>query len=117
MSKARALMYIDTVQNFMVPRIARVLFPSTGITNTFATEGNVSVYPNPAADILNVRVEGLNGAAYAIEMLDATGRVVRNEQNLTAQSYVVNRNELSNGVYYVKVTSGLNRKVAKVVLY
>ena len=50
-------------------------------------------------------------------MLDATGRVVRNEQNLTAQSYVVNRNELSNGVYYVKVTSGLNRKVAKVVLY
>jgi hypothetical protein len=117
MSKARALMYIDTVQNFMAPRIARVLFPSTGITNTFATEGNVSVYPNPAADILNVRVEGLNGAAYAIEMLDATGRVVRNEQNLTAQSYVVNRNELSNGVYYVKVTSGLNRKVAKVVLY
>ncbi len=117
MSKARALLYIDTIQNFMVPRIARVLFPSTGITNTFATEGNVSVYPNPAADILNVRVEGLNGAAYAIEMLDATGRIVRNEQNLTGQSYVVNRNELSNGVYYVKVTSGLNRKVAKVVLY
>ncbi len=117
MSKARALLYIDTIQNYLTPRIARVLFPSTGITNTFATEGNVSVYPNPAADILNVRVEGLNGAAYEIEMLDATGRVVRTEQNLTAQSYVVNRNELANGVYYVKVTSGLNRKVAKVVLY
>ncbi len=117
MSKARALLYIDTVQNYFAPRIARVLFPAVGVNNVLAEEGNVKVYPNPASDIVNIRVEGLNGAAYGIELLDAMGRVVSKDLNLTSESYVINRNGLTNGVYYVKVTSGLNRKVVKVVLY
>lgn len=117
MSKSRALLFIDTLQNYFAPRISLVLGLSTGIENPLASAGAVKVFPNPSTDIVNISVSGLNDAAFAIEVFDAMGRVVLKEKNIQNNVYSFNSQSMTKGIYYVKVSSGAHSKVEKVVLY
>lgn len=69
--------------------------------------GNVSmsVYPNPASDMLTVSAEGLN----KVEVLDITGRVVA-----TSTTNTVDLKSLSNGSYIVRVVTNEGTAIERV---
>lgn len=86
MSKTKALAYIDTMQNYLAPRIMCALdLPgnvcTVGINNTIALK-NVSVYPNPSASgnfTLNIATDNFaTNNKYIYSVADITGRVVAN---------------------------------------
>jgi Secretion system C-terminal sorting domain len=118
MSKSRALLYIDTLQNFFAPRINRVLTASSvGINSTLNSEDGVKIYPNPANDQVNVELKGLaSGDVYSLEILDATGRLISKEENIQSATKTINTSSLSAGMHYVRIVSGKDARVEKLVI-
>jgi len=84
-----------------------------GINNAF-TGNKLEAFPNPFHTDVNVTIPDDNNSI-AIVLCDITGKIVR-ECNPGATTLVINRNGLSNGIYYLKV-SGNRSYVSKLVVY
>ena len=79
-------------------------------TETFDTV-SLKLYPNPVLNILNVNVDSnLINQTYAI--IDSLGRVVLNG-NLDDVDININVEQLSKGIYYVKVSDNIANKFVK----
>ncbi len=73
---------------------------STGNENIVASKAEV--FPNPAQNTLNIRFA--NASAHTVELFDLTGRVVNTVLN-ARNSVVIQRGDLSNGIYIARITS------------
>ncbi|MFK7807896.1 MAG: M43 family zinc metalloprotease [Saprospiraceae bacterium] len=78
----------------------------------------VSIYPNPATDELTVEMNNLNGDRVVVDLLDVTGRIIQNVYNQQggqkSQRIVVERGDLSSGMYFLRIAEGekvLNKRV------
>lgn len=81
-------------------------------TNEKYSKDDFSVFPNPANDLITVKVNSINiGSTYIIT--DALGKIVASGK-LTAESSSINISELSAGIYLFKV-SEQNQHSFKVV--
>lgn len=61
-----------------------------------------TVFPNPAADFLDLKVENFNHENLSFQVVDINGRVLLN-QRITASQTRFSMNELAPAVYYVQV--------------
>ena len=84
----------------------------TGLKSNSAGIANLQVYPNPNSGVFTVELN--NGLTKNIEVLDVTGRIILANTSENDQ-ITVNINNLSNGIYYVKVKSDNAVEVLKVV--
>ena len=76
--------------------------------NTFGTS-NFSVYPNPTSNVWNF-VSAKGTAIDAIQIMDVLGKVVVNTKGTS-----VNASQLTNGVYFAKITSNNAVQTVKVI--
>ncbi len=93
--------------------------PSTlpsGVDEEVYANNNITVFPNPATDVVNVMVKDLKGNA-TIALFDATGRQVSSSA-LTANQTAISTNGLTNGLYLYRVTAsnGTMLKTGKVLV-
>jgi hypothetical protein len=84
----------------------------TGLGEVTTTANGVRIFPNPTKGEVNI--EFLNDASKTVEVLDLTGRLIQSN-NTSNKKMSVNLNNLSNGVYYVKIQSNNTIEVVKVV--
>lgn len=96
--------YIDTCMAYIAPRIAFSLAigPYTSIDNDLEEKAQLEVFPNPASEALYFRTAA-SSPIQSIEVLDATGRVLRRIDAVNAPAYTMDRDGLSTGLYFVKV--------------
>ncbi len=113
MSKAKALAYIDTVQNYVNPRIAFCLPLNTGLNENILNSQLVSVYPNPASNKVVVNVEGTK--ILSATMTDITGKTIRQINNVNQSQLTLDRNNLSDGIYLVEIRTAKGNVTKKVV--
>ena len=73
----------------------------------------VNIYPNPATDILNVRVS--NGEAKQINILNTLGKIVYSTNVITIGATQLPIKNLSAGTYFVEIISNENRVVEKFI--
>lgn len=111
MSKAKALAYIDTVMNYLNPRIVYCLGLSTGVNNVNGETSSLQVYPNPTKSHFTVR-STWSRPINTIEIVSVTGELVKKITNLNVHEYKINKSGLSNGMYFVKVDYG-NKTVSE----
>ncbi|MCH3924623.1 MAG: fibronectin type III domain-containing protein [Bacteroidales bacterium] len=97
-----------------------------GVEKTFTTvsgiagvENNsfvVSLYPNPTQGDATLNVEGLNENANII-ITDVQGRLVSNQAMKAGQkTLTINRNNLTSGVYYVRVVTSSATRTQKLII-
>lgn len=109
MSAAKAKTYIDTIQGFLIPRIVIALnlpgvetFPS-GVKEMANVSQYLTVYPNPANDVININLDTKAGLASGYKIVDITGRTLVNEKaqgnNISVQAMGINP-----GLYFVYLT-------------
>ncbi|MBK6484999.1 MAG: T9SS type A sorting domain-containing protein [Chitinophagaceae bacterium] len=82
-------------------------------------EMSLNVWPNPATDNLNITVSNGSDGSVKVQLLDVFGReIMLNELNGSRyeQTITWNMNDLSNGVYFVRVLNGDNRIEQKVMV-
>lgn len=62
----------------------------------------VTIYPNPATDWLRIDLETA-GSAYTAQLLDATGRLVQQEQFTLVGTHTMSLSGLAEGMYYCRI--------------
>ena len=72
-------------------------------------ETNVSVYPNPVADVLNI---SYNGEIRYVEVYDLVGRMVK---HISGDVNQISTNEMETGIYVVRVATENGVHVQKIV--
>lgn len=86
--------------------ISVIVSECTGISSGSLDDKNISVYPNPSSDKLNLVIGVRKDTPVKIEISDASGRrIVERQENFSATKNEVQLNveSLSKGIYFVKV--------------
>jgi hypothetical protein len=91
-----------------------LVFKNTGanVENNSNNISNISVYPNPANDLLNIDITNANFKNSEVVIYNISGTEVL-KTNLTSNSARLNIEALSAGVYFVRVINqnGFNKTV------
>ena len=73
--------------------------------NELTKNTDFNIYPNPANTYSTVELSAFTGKSVNIELYDALGRRIVNVENLKAEKYVLDRNNMPTGIYFIKVSS------------
>jgi para-nitrobenzyl esterase len=83
------------------PITTATLSPTTEID-----ESKVSIYPNPSFDVVTVDLsKNTEGGQFDVSVLDVTGRIVFREKNIQNNVVVLNKNQIGQGLFFVKIES------------
>lgn len=89
-----------TTTNYNGP--AQCMVPNLGAANFIMIEKNITIYPNPATDILQINLgnDGLENDVKSIEVYDAKGILVLKTHEFVS---TLDIKKLSTGTYFVKI--------------
>jgi len=76
---------------------------------------NVSLYPNPVSDVLNIYFASYRSQVIHMQIVDVTGKVIIAEM-LMAERSSINVGNLSKGIYFVTLQNGENSSVKKIIV-
>ena len=76
---------------------------------------DVTIYPNPATDI--VHVESIDVLLEEISILDLTGRVITTRYQLNTSRVQLDVNGLAKGAYWIRCLSGSDSRNKKFILH
>jgi hypothetical protein len=88
-----------------------ITFPTVGINDL--TNNSVSLYPNPANDVVNVVS---TNDIKTIEVLNYIGQTVYSNKNVNLKTLQLNVTGFTAGVYFVKVTTASGIKTTKITV-
>lgn len=109
MSPTKGRKYIDSIMQYLNPRIYYTL----GLTDVKdAINKDLKVFPNPATSFVRIK-SSVDKMILGVEIMDVTGRIVRKEDGLRTNEYVLERNGLASGMYLVKMTFADGEGVGK----
>lgn len=112
-SKTGTTMYFDQVQLSNVSDDQRMIAPEE------TSPGNWDLYPNPAKDIVTIRLQAAVSAEAYIELVDAMGRKVF-EQSSPVQKgmnqFGIHLPKLTPGLYYVKMKSEMGTTTKSILI-
>lgn len=74
----------------------------------------VSIYPNPSADWINVILPG-NSSTVSVVLRDLNGKVVLADEFL-ASTYEIDATDFENGIYFIELISGESKVMQKVLV-
>ena len=76
----------------------------------------VSIFPNPASEVVNIKFETPTDGAITLFLLNSTGNLLKTEQIQPATiNKDINLQDLPSGVYYLRLLKGKQVNVYKVV--
>ena len=88
----------------------------TAVEENFEEKVQVLIYPNPASDMINIRLSGDTDKEVLLFLLDEQGRLVLTDKIEPAVSEkTVNIESFAPGVYYLRMIKGKLINVYKVV--
>jgi hypothetical protein len=71
----------------------------TGINNT--NESNFSIFPNPFTNSTIIAFDNPNNCNYSLNIYSSTGKLVQKINNIQGNKFVINRNNLPAGIYFI----------------
>lgn len=88
--------------------------PSVGIEDVLFG-ASVNIFPNPATDVVNIEVNGLEEDLH-VTIMDITGRIVFEDVETNSSNYnnVISLGDFGTGIYLVRLTSGDKEATKKI---
>ena len=86
--------------------------------NDFNNDANITIYPNPTDDNVNIKLEGINGNV-SIKILDNVGRALDNFNTHVCSSGEIisySLDKFSKGIYFFVISDDKNTRVNKVIV-
>ncbi|HXH18683.1 MAG TPA: T9SS type A sorting domain-containing protein, partial [Chitinophagales bacterium] len=98
-------LYMDTtigvIRDFLYANIERKDL-NTFALNTSGTDGEIDVYPNPAADFMWVEVANLRVQKIQLSLTDILGREIMVSENNTGTKFLLRKSELGAGIFFLQ---------------
>ncbi|WP_452219734.1 M43 family zinc metalloprotease [Lacinutrix salivirga] len=70
--------------------------------------GNLSIYPNPTTDVLNISLANSNDLPDTYKVYNMLGQLVTQNSIKSAQDLTIDATSFSNGMYFIKITKDSN---------
>jgi hypothetical protein len=108
MGAEKARKYIDSMMVFIIPRACVALkLPCASLVSSTeellqSYNTKLSISPNPSSSYMTFESEAYN-PIQAIELFDLSGRSVLSVKNINRPQYIMDRGNLSTGMYIAKV--------------
>ncbi|MDI1235067.1 MAG: T9SS type A sorting domain-containing protein [bacterium] len=114
-ARPRALLYIDTIMNTFSPIAISVLNLNTNQPSNIKAIENIglSMYPNPAKDILNITATRAN--IESVSLIDITGKIILNNLINNNQGEL-NIAAISKGIYTVLIQTSTGSVFQKLII-
>ncbi len=100
MSETKCKTYLDTIQNYLQPRLVL----SLGLPNNIGLDeyeiAGLEAFPNPVQDNLNIRSEE---TISEVHIYDISGKMIKKLLSVDKNYLIVPRNNIENGIYFVKI--------------
>ena len=107
-------------ENRKVNNIGELTTVYTGITalsDVAFQKLNITVFPNPSADLIAIQINDLAEEDFQIELLDLSGKLVAATQiNKGSTIAYFDTEAIYSGTYFVKISNGKNSTSKKVVI-
>jgi hypothetical protein len=84
-------------------------FGSLG-TDSFETSKDIYIYPNPAKEIININIPSIYGLPTSYSVVDNLGKTIITKKVKNLEDLSLNTSLLSNGVYYITIAKGNEKK-------
>lgn len=91
----------------------------TGLSNINRMPEGISVYPNPAEDVVNIAVKELVNTNYNVTITDITGKVVFNNQlndMLNNNTATINVSNFNKGMYFIYLSNDKGTSTQKLIV-
>lgn len=88
---------------------------NTSVGQINALQAGLTLYPNPAANQLNVKFNMRNGVKYSMTINDMFGKTL-GKYDLTSGQSLIDVSTFANGMYIITLTDGTNIATQKVVI-
>ena len=75
----------------------------------------VVVYPNPAGEMINVKLEMINNQSYSLKMTNILSEIIF-ESDINIQHSTFNIQHLQSGVYFVTLTNQYGKSITKKII-
>ena len=98
------------------PYIAKIKTTSTGITTSHNSESSFLIYPNPANQFVNIKVQDKILSGSKLLITDIAGKVILQTQ-VSDRSIRVDLNQVSSGLYFVTAESHSGIVRQKIIKY
>ncbi|MGB1039186.1 MAG: T9SS type A sorting domain-containing protein, partial [Bacteroidia bacterium] len=82
---------------------------------SWASSSEVSVYPNPANDVIKVQVTKTRDIV-KVELMDAAGKIVETREARGDEPIEMRTSDISQGVYFIRVHTGSQVETKRVVI-
>ena len=76
---------------------------STGTSAYVPEVRELTVFPNPVTETATVRIDNPEGTAYRLVLLDLAGKVVRLQEGIKQDEFILYREGLEPGYYHLKL--------------
>ncbi|HET6991865.1 MAG TPA: T9SS type A sorting domain-containing protein, partial [Bacteroidia bacterium] len=96
-----------------------VLVDCTLGVNAASAENSVNVYPNPNDGVFGLNIQMNTGEKVIVEIYNETGQIVKGMEvtdNTSNYKTTINLSEFGRGIYLVRVTSGKEQLVKRVIV-
>ncbi|MGB4292449.1 MAG: T9SS type A sorting domain-containing protein [Bacteroidales bacterium] len=88
----------------------------TSIEENIEVPVTVTVYPNPTSELLNIKFEAPVDKLIQVQIMDGQGRIVINDRiEVSVIQKMINLEDLSPGVYFMRLVKGTLINVYKIV--
>jgi hypothetical protein len=83
----------------------------------FADDASITVFPNPAADLIAVQLPGLVDNDFTVQLIDVGGKLVEQKSIRTGQTIAYfDTQTLYRGIYFIRILGGDSEVTRKVVV-
>lgn len=102
----------DTVDAYKIVVVQSSLSVNKNITNQ-----NITISPNPFSDFLTINFEN-QAISNNIYLLNSYGKVIRNYNGIKTDKFTISRENISNGIYFIRIENENSIvKTYKVLIY
>ncbi len=125
-TSASAQLYYDSTititRNFLehftcgVPLNCNYTTAPLASVNELANDAGFTIYPNPMNSSATVDLTSFHGNSITIALYDALGRQVKNIVNLKADYFMLSRNDLQPGIYFINLEANGKAYSKKIIV-
>jgi len=88
----------------------------TAVEENLEVPVKVTIYPNPASELVNIQFESATDKEITLYLLDSQGKLVKTDKiEISTMDKTINLQDLPAGIYYLRLTKGKLVNVYKVV--
>ena len=88
---------------------------TNGINNISINNNGLSIYPNPASNYVNIKLENTSHSNLTLNIYNIIGLLVKSE-TIANDQQKINISDLNNGTYLLEIKSNFGTKTQKLII-